>query len=97
MEATKPPCGVKYSKTSRVPQMDKQLKLSRTPRIACDDWRSAPKIIKTTASISDMNDFAAVNGVYAEMFGATKPARSCVQTVRLPKDVKLEIEAITVV
>ena len=52
------------------------------------------KVVKTTVFISDMNDFAAVNGVYAEMFGATKPARSCVQAERLPKDVKLEIEAI---
>ena len=41
-----------------------------------------------------MNDFAALNAVYAEMFGDTKPARSCVQVARLPKDVKLEIEAI---
>ncbi|MBR0067256.1 MAG: RidA family protein [Kiritimatiellae bacterium] len=52
------------------------------------------KVVKTTVFISDMNDFAAVNGVYAEMFGTTKPARSCVQAARLPKDVKLEIEAI---
>ena len=54
------------------------------------------KVVKTTVFISDMNDFAAVNGVYAEMFGATKPARSCVQAARLPKDVKIEIEAIAV-
>ena len=52
------------------------------------------KVVKTTVFISDMNDFAAVNVVYAEMFGSTKPARSCVQAARLPKDVKLEIEAI---
>ncbi len=52
------------------------------------------KVVKTTVFISDMVDFAAVNGVYAELFGATKPARSCVQAARLPKDVKIEIEAI---
>ena len=51
-------------------------------------------VVKTTVFISDMNDFAAVNGVYAELFGDTKPARSCVQVARLPKDVKIEIEAI---
>ena len=51
-------------------------------------------VVKTTVFISDMNDFAALNAVYAEMFGDTKPARSCVQVARLPKDVKLEIEAI---
>lgn len=51
-------------------------------------------VVKTTVFISDMNDFAALNAVYVEMFGDTKPARSCVQVARLPKDVKLEIEAI---
>ena len=54
------------------------------------------KVVKTTVFISDMNDFTAVNGVYAELFGDTKPARSCVQAARLPKDVKIEIEAIAV-
>jgi 2-iminobutanoate/2-iminopropanoate deaminase len=54
------------------------------------------KVVKTTVFIGDMNDFAAVNGVYAELFGDTKPARSCVQAARLPKDVKIEIEAIAV-
>ena len=54
------------------------------------------KVVKTTVFISDMNDFAALNAVYAEMFGDTKPARSCVQAARLPKDVKLEIEAVAV-
>ena len=54
------------------------------------------KVVKTTVFISDMSDFAAVNGVYAELFGDTKPARSCVQAARLPKDVKIEIEAIAV-
>ena len=55
---------------------------------------SLAKVMKTTVFISDMNDFAALNGVYAELFGDAKPARSCVQVARLPKDVKLEIEAI---
>ena len=57
---------------------------------------SLAKVVKTTVFISDMNDFAALNAVYAEMFGDTKPARSCVQAARLPKDVKLEIEAVAV-
>ena len=52
------------------------------------------KVVKTTVFISDMNDFAAFNAVYAELFGDSKPARSCVQAARLPKDVKVEIEAI---
>ncbi len=55
---------------------------------------SLSRVVKTTVFISDMNDFAALNGVYAEMFGETKPARSCVQVARLPKDVKVEIECV---
>ncbi len=54
------------------------------------------KVVKTTVFLGDMNDFATVNAVYAELFGDTKPARSCVQAARLPKDVKIEIEAIAV-
>ena len=55
---------------------------------------SLANVVKTTVFIKDMNDFAALNGVYAEMFGETKPARSCVEVARLPKDVKVEIECI---
>lgn len=55
---------------------------------------SLANVVKTTVFIKDMNDFAALNGVYAEMFGDTKPARSCVEVARLPKDVKVEIECI---
>lgn len=55
---------------------------------------SLSAVVKTTVFIKDMNDFAALNAVYAEMFGETKPARSCVEVARLPKDVKVEIEAI---
>ncbi len=52
------------------------------------------RVVKTTVFIADMGDFAAVNGVYAELFGDTKPARSCVESSRLPKGAKIEIEAI---
>lgn len=55
---------------------------------------SLASVVKTTVFIKDMNDFAALNGVYAEMFGDAKPARSCVEVARLPKDVKVEIECI---
>ena len=58
---------------------------------------SLSAVVKTTVFIKDMNDFVALNGVYAEMFGETKPARSCVEVARLPKDVKVEIEAVAVV
>ena len=55
---------------------------------------SLSNVVKTTVFIKDMNDFAALNGVYAELFGETRPARSCVEVARLPKDVKVEIECI---
>ncbi len=55
---------------------------------------SLAHVVKTTVFLKDMNDFAAVNAVYAELFGDTKPARSCVEVARLPKDVKVEIECI---
>ena len=55
---------------------------------------SLSNVVKTTVFIKDMNDFAALNGVYAEMFGDTKPARSCVAVKTLPKGVLCEVEVI---
>ena len=55
-------------------------------------------IVKTTVFLADMNDFAAMNQVYARYFDeASAPARACVQVSRLPKDVLVEIECIAVV
>ncbi|MBD1998397.1 RidA family protein [Oculatella sp. FACHB-28] len=55
-------------------------------------------VVKTTVFLADMNDFAAMNAVYAQHFDeATAPARACVEVSRLPKDVRVEIECIAVV
>ncbi|HDI51666.1 MAG TPA: RidA family protein [Bacteroidetes bacterium] len=54
-------------------------------------------VVKTTVFLADMNDFAAMNEVYAEYFAAQCPARSTVEVSRLPKDVKVEIECIAVI
>jgi 2-iminobutanoate/2-iminopropanoate deaminase len=54
-------------------------------------------VVKTTIFLADMNDFAAVNGVYAQRFPANPPARSTVQAARLPKDARVEIEVLAVV
>ena len=54
-------------------------------------------VVKSTVFIKDMNEFAAINEVYAEYFGENKPARACVEVARLPKDVKVEIEVIAVI
>ena len=51
-------------------------------------------VVKTTVFLADMNDFAAMNEVYAQFFQEPFPARSAVQVGRLPKDAKVEIEAI---
>lgn len=53
-------------------------------------------VVKATCFIKDMNDFGAINEVYAEYLGDVKPARACVEVARLPKDVKVEIELIAV-
>lgn len=53
-------------------------------------------VVKTTVFIKDMNEFAAMNEVYAEFFKEMPPARSTVEVARLPRDVKVEIEAIAV-
>jgi len=54
-------------------------------------------VVKTTIFLLDMNDFAEVNAVYAEHFADSAPARSTVQVSRLPKDARVEIEAIAYV
>lgn len=53
-------------------------------------------VVKTTVFLADMNDFAAVNAVYARFFPAECPARSAFQVAKLPKDAQVEIEAIAV-
>lgn len=55
---------------------------------------SLDRAVKATVYLADMNDFAAMNEVYAEYFQATKPARSTVQAARLPKDAKVEIDLV---
>ncbi len=50
-------------------------------------------LVKVTIYLADMNDFAAVNSVYATFFDRDPPARACVEVSRLPKDARVEIEA----
>ena len=52
------------------------------------------KVVKTTVFLQNMDDFKAVNAIYADFFGDHKPARSAVQVARLPLDALFEIEAI---
>jgi len=54
-------------------------------------------VVKTTVFLKDMNEFAAMNEVYGQYFGENPPARSTVEVGRLPKDVRVEIEAVAIV
>ena len=55
---------------------------------------SLTEVIKCTCFLADMGDFTAMNEVYGEFFAENPPARSAVEVARLPRDVKIEIEAI---
>lgn len=64
--------------------------------ILTQEGSSMDKIVKTTVYLKDLNDFAAVNEVYASYFKDVFPARSCFEVAALPKGARLEIEAIAV-
>jgi 2-iminobutanoate/2-iminopropanoate deaminase len=55
---------------------------------------SLDQVVKCTVFLQDMNDFSQMNAVYSEFFKPPHPARAAVQVARLPRDVKVEIEAI---
>jgi len=55
------------------------------------------QIVKTTVFLADMDDFTAMNEVYGRFFGVEPPARATVQAARLPRDARVEIEAIAVI
>lgn len=58
---------------------------------------SLDTVLKTTVFLADMNEFAAMNEVYARYFATNPPARATVQAARLPRDVRVEIECIAAV
>jgi 2-iminobutanoate/2-iminopropanoate deaminase len=58
---------------------------------------SLETVVKATVFIKNMDEFADVNEVYGEYFSIHKPARSCVEVARLPKDALVEIEVIALV
>lgn len=57
---------------------------------------SLDNVVKCNVYLQDMNDYSGMNAVYGEFFNSPFPARAAVQVARLPKDVKVEIEAIAV-
>ena len=58
---------------------------------------SLKQVVKTTVFLADMDDFTAMNDVYGRFFGENPPARATVQAARLPRDAKVEIEAIALI
>ena len=70
--------------------------LANVKAILAEAGLSVDNVVKTTVFLADMNDFAAMNEVYAENFTAPYPARSAVAVKTLPKNVLVEIEVIAV-
>ncbi len=58
---------------------------------------SMENVVKTTVFLADISDFAKMNEIYAKHFKAPFPARSTVQVARLPRDARIEIEAIAII
>ncbi len=75
-------------------QADQAIRNIQTVLAAAD--LTLADVIKTTVFLADMNDFAAINAVYAKYFTGETPARSCVQAAALPKGGLFEIEVIAV-
>lgn len=78
------------------PSIEEQARqsLSNVKSVLAAAGAGLENVVKTTVFLADMNDFAAMNAVYSEFFKENCPARSAVQVARLPKDAKIEIEAI---
>ena len=68
--------------------------LDNVKAILEDVGSSLADVLKVTAYLGDMNDFAAFNKIYAEYFTSRPPARTCIQAGRLPFDIKIEIDVI---
>ncbi len=73
-----------------------RLVLNNLKEVLEEAGSSLDKTVKCTVFLQDMDDFSQMNDVYAQFFKPPYPARAAVQVVRLPKDVKVEIEAIAV-
>lgn len=70
--------------------------LSNIRNILAENGMTMSDVIKTSVFLSDLDDFAAMNEVYASNFQAPYPARSCVQVAAIPKGCRIEIECIAV-
>ncbi len=76
-----------------VGEMTKQ-SLKNIEAILAEAGCTMKDVVKTTIFLKDLNDFAEVNAAYATFFPENPPARACVQVAKLPRDARVEIEAI---
>ena len=81
---------------SGVEQQTRQ-SLSNLKAVLSEAGSSLDQVVKTTVFLADINDYAAVNAVYAEFFPEAPPARSAVQVAALPKAAAVEIEVIALI
>ena len=108
-QAVKVPCGTMLFCSGQIPLDPKTMEVVGTTareqtRQVMDNLGAVLKeagadfsnVVKTTIFLADMSDFMAVNEVYAAYFDDNPPARAAVQVARLPKDVRVEVEAIAV-
>ncbi|MEW6016078.1 MAG: RidA family protein [Candidatus Zixiibacteriota bacterium] len=109
-QAIKIPCGIMIFCSGQIPLDPKEGKiigitaaeqaeqvLKNIQAILLAAGAEMKHVVKTTIYLTSMNDFAAVNEVYGKYFTFDMPARATVEVPRLPKDVKVEIEAIAMV
>lgn len=78
-------------------EVETQQALTNIKHILQEAGTSMENVVKTTVFLRDMQEFAAMNAVYATFFGKNPPARSTIQVAALPKDGAVEIEAIAVI
>lgn len=71
-----------------------ELVISNIEAVLASEGLTLKNVVKVGLFLKDMDDFGRVNEVYASRFGGHKPARACIEAARLPKDVKVEMEAI---
>ena len=70
--------------------------LENVRKIVTEAGGNMDSIVKCSVFLKDMNEFTEMNGVYAEFFKEPYPARTTIEAARLPKDVRVEIDAIAV-
>jgi len=70
--------------------------LSNLREVLAASGATLQNVVKTTVYLADMNDFTVMNEVYPAAFAPAKPARSTVEVARLPRDVRVEIDAVAI-